>query len=176
MLGEELLEYASVEEYRYSYCGDGEDFRSSLRAVALLKEGGVKRIFARAIDDLHQSILEAFSIDRILTPEKRAAEDLSNELNFHSQVTSLSVTQEYLVSKLEVPKKFVGFPYRNFNLSRFGLILISATRKKVSKNLLGLVTEEEILLDIDRKAQEETGRSGGQHCSSRDKRQLHRFC
>ncbi len=138
----------------------GEDFRSSLRAVALLKEGGVKRIFARAIDDPHQSILEAFSIDRILTPEKRAAEDLSNELNFHSQVTSLSVTPEYLVSKLEVPKKFVGFPYRNFNLARFGLILISATRKKVSKNLLGLVTEEEILLDIERKAQEETAEVG----------------
>ena len=95
-----------------------------------------------------------------MTPEKRAAEDLANELNFHSQVTSLSVTPDYIVSKLDVPKKFVGFPYRNINLSRFGLILISATRKKVSKNLLGLVTEVEILLDIERKAQEELAAVG----------------
>lgn len=138
----------------------GEDFRSSLRTVALLKKSGVKRIFARAIDELHQSILEAFSIDRILTPEKRAANDLSNELNFHSQVATLNVTQDYLVSKLDVPKKFVGFPYRNINLSRFGLILIAATRKKVSKNILGLVTEQEILLDIERKAQEELAQIG----------------
>lgn len=48
----------------------GEDFGASLKTVALLKKNGVKHIYARAIDNLHQSILEAFNLERILTPEK----------------------------------------------------------------------------------------------------------
>ena len=34
----------------------GEDFGASLKTVALLKKNGVKHIYARAIDNLHQSI------------------------------------------------------------------------------------------------------------------------
>ncbi|MFQ9392834.1 MAG: NAD-binding protein [Parasutterella excrementihominis] len=33
----------------------GEDFGASLKTVALLKKNGVKHIYARAIDNLHQS-------------------------------------------------------------------------------------------------------------------------
>ncbi len=138
----------------------GEDFRASLRTVALLKKSGVKRIFARAIDELHESILQAFSIERILTPEKRAAGDLANELNFNSEVATFGITDDYLVSKISAPRKFLGSAYRNLNFSRFGLILIAAVRKKTTKNILGIVTEEECLLDIDRRSMEETVESG----------------
>ena len=57
----------------------GEDFGASLKTVALLKKNGVKHIYARAIDNLHQSILEAFNLERILTPEKRAANDFAEK-------------------------------------------------------------------------------------------------
>ena len=45
----------------------GENFGASVKTVALLKKMGVKHIYARAIDKLHESILEGFNIDRILT-------------------------------------------------------------------------------------------------------------
>ena len=51
----------------------GENFGASIRTVAILKKIGVKHIYARAIDKLHESILEGFNIDRIITPEQRAA-------------------------------------------------------------------------------------------------------
>ena len=46
----------------------------SLRTVATLKELGVnEKIYARAIDQTHQSILKAMNIHRIFMPESYAA-------------------------------------------------------------------------------------------------------
>ena len=51
----------------------GENFGASVKTVALLKQAGVKHIYARAIDPLNQAILECFELDRILMPEQHAA-------------------------------------------------------------------------------------------------------
>ena len=58
----------------------GENFGASVKTVALLKKAGVKKIYARAVDDIHQAILQGMSVDRILTPEQRAAFDLTQEM------------------------------------------------------------------------------------------------
>lgn len=50
----------------------GDNFGASVRIVSLLKKLKVKRIYARAVDEVHKGVLEAFSIDRILTPEQDA--------------------------------------------------------------------------------------------------------
>ncbi|MDE7443733.1 MAG: TrkA family potassium uptake protein, partial [Muribaculaceae bacterium] len=55
----------------------GENFGASIKTVALLKKLGVKHIYARAIDKLHEAILEGLHVDRILTPEQRAAKVLT---------------------------------------------------------------------------------------------------
>ena len=59
----------------------GENFGASIRVVALLKKNKVKHIYARAVDDLHKTVLEAFELDSILTPEKEAARSLVQSLD-----------------------------------------------------------------------------------------------
>ncbi len=51
----------------------GQSMEASLRSVAALKELGVRTIYARAIDDVHHSILRAMNISRIFIPESYAA-------------------------------------------------------------------------------------------------------
>ena len=60
----------------------GENFGASIRVVALLKQHKVKHIYARAIDAVHRSVLEAFELERILTPEEDAARGLVRKLEF----------------------------------------------------------------------------------------------
>lgn len=57
----------------------GDNFGASVRIVSLLKKLKVKRIYARAVDEVHKGVLEAFSIDRILTPEQDAARLLAHQ-------------------------------------------------------------------------------------------------
>ena len=43
----------------------------------------MKHIYARAVDDVHKTVLEAFNLDSILTPEKEAARSLVRLLDLH---------------------------------------------------------------------------------------------
>lgn len=117
----------------------GENFGASVKVVALLKKLKVKHIYARAIDTLHESILNSFNLDRILTPEQRAAQDLSDEMSIGSKVQSLSVDDENFVMKFTVPKQFVGQKYIDLNLENaFRLKIVALTRETPSTNLLGI--------------------------------------
>lgn len=48
----------------------GENFGASIRVVALLKQKKVQHIYARAIDAVHRSVLEALSWNAFLLPRR----------------------------------------------------------------------------------------------------------
>lgn len=128
----------------------GEDFGASIKTVALLKKLGVKHIFARAVDSLHESILEGFNVDRILNPEQRAASDLVNEMSLGFNVESMSVDDDVSIVKFRAPQVFVGQLYARLDLEKeYGLRLLSAGRAVKKNNILGLTHDEYSLIDFD---------------------------
>lgn len=127
----------------------GENFGASVKTVALLKKMGIQKIYARAIDELHESILQGLKVDRILTPEQRAAKDLSYEMELGSHVDVLCVDKDYYVLSFRAPKYFLGMTYGEITIDRaFGLKLIAATRPFNKSNILGIDHEAQRLLDI----------------------------
>ena len=80
----------------------GENFGASIRVVALLKQKKVSRIFARAIDAVHKAVLEAFELERILTPEEDAARSLVQLLDFGTNMEGFRIDQDYYVVKFTV--------------------------------------------------------------------------
>lgn len=58
----------------------GQSMGNSLRAVATLKELGVAKVYARAIDKTHQSIMQAMNIQKIFIPEQYAARIFAERL------------------------------------------------------------------------------------------------
>ena len=94
----------------------GENFGASVRVVALLKKKGVKHIYARAVDDVHKTVLEAFNLDSILTPEKEAARSLVRLLDLHVNVESFQIDEEHYVMKFKLPSCFVGYKVSDLSL------------------------------------------------------------
>lgn len=129
----------------------GENFGASIRTVAILKKIGVKHIYARAIDKLHESILEGFNIDRIITPEQRAASDLVNEMSLGNDTESLRLDDNHYIIKFRVPEFYVGMRYSSMDLYKdFSLQLITAMRKEETRNLLGIEHKRfAVLTDLD---------------------------
>lgn len=127
----------------------GENFGASVKTVAMLKRAGVKRLFARAIDDLHEAILQGLDVERILTPEQRAAKDLVHEMELGSTVKTLMVDKEHYVLNFKATKYFFGLKYTELHGERlFGLQLVAATRPVRNINTLGLGHQMPALLDI----------------------------
>lgn len=134
----------------------GEDFGASVRTVALLKKLGVKVLYARAIDNLHESILQGLDIQRIITPEQRAARDLAHEIELGARIRSMEVDRDHLVIRFEVPEYFVGLDVTDLRLEEnFRLRLVAVCRRKTSTNILG-VTGNEAELVYPMQKEEET--------------------
>ncbi len=126
----------------------GENFGASIRTVALLKKLNVKHIYARAVDTLHESILEGLDIDRILTPEQRAARDLTSEMGLGSKVQTLALDSDHYVLKFRAPEAFVGLKYADVDLNgSYHLTLVAVARPVKSKNMLGIDRREYRAID-----------------------------
>lgn len=125
----------------------GENFGASVRTVALLKKMGVKCLYARAIDKLHESILEGFNLQRIITPEQRAARDLAHELELGARISSMEVDRDHLVIRFETPDYFVGIKASDLHLEEnFNLRLIAVCRTSTATNILGVAGKEARLI------------------------------
>ena len=127
----------------------GENFGASVKTVALLKKAKVKKLYARAIDELHESILQGLKVDRILTPEQRAARDLTNEMGLGTEVNSLRIDHDHYILNFGAPKYFYGMSFQSVTPEHaFGLRLVAASRPRKHTNILGLSHAENEVIDI----------------------------
>ena len=69
-----------LKEFDCAIVAIGQSMDFSLRAVAALKELGVQKIYARALDQTHKSILTAMNIEKIFIPESYAARIFAEKL------------------------------------------------------------------------------------------------
>lgn len=68
------------DDIDYAVVAVGQSMDTSLRIVASLKELKITNIFARALDQTHNSILKAMNIQKIFIPENIAAEIIAEKL------------------------------------------------------------------------------------------------
>ena len=133
----------------------GENFGASIKTVALLRQAGVKHIYARAIDKLHEAILASFEIDRILTPEQRAAADLSHELELGSAMQTLPVDGDHAVVNFAATEYLLGISYHDLAqrlAEDFGISLVAACRLTDRTNVLGITRAEPAVIDLAKSA------------------------
>ncbi len=124
----------------------GENFGASIRVVALLKKKGVKHIYARAVDDVHETVLEAFNLESILTPEKDAARSLVQLLDLHVHVESFQIDKDHYVIKFKLPPSLVGYKVSDLSLEKdFSIKIIALIKGKKVLNSLGIsILEHEV--------------------------------
>lgn len=74
------LKQLPLDEIDCAIVAIGQSMGNSLRTVATLKELGVAKVYARAIDQTHQSIMRAMNIQKIFIPEQYAARIFAERL------------------------------------------------------------------------------------------------
>ncbi len=126
----------------------GENFGASVKTVALLRKLGVKKLFARAVDDIHETILRGFQVDRILVPEQQAALELTRELALGGDVSSLAIDRDHYIIKFRIPEVYEDMMLGDVGIEdNFGLKLVAITRVQERRNAIGLIDRESVLID-----------------------------
>lgn len=98
----------------------------------------MKHIYARAVDEVHKTVLEAFNLDSILTPEEEAARSLVQLLDLHVNVESFEIDEEHYVMKFKLPSSFVGYKVSDLSLEKeFNIKIIALVKRKTGIQQFG---------------------------------------
>jgi trk system potassium uptake protein len=118
--------------------GIGEDFGASVMAVANFKQLQVKRLIGRAISPLHQTVLEAIGVDKIIRPEQEFAERLAKSLEMRGVIDSFDITEEYNIIEATVPDRYIGMTVAEVDFRRkYNVNVLTILKMKETRNIFG---------------------------------------
>lgn len=121
----------------------GEDQGANLMTTALLKNFEVKRLISRAINPLHEKVLQAIGVDEIVHPEEETAERWAKKLCLSNVVDSFELNDDYSIIEAKVPADYVGKTVREVGFRReFNLLVLTIIKRVEVKSVLGKTKTE----------------------------------
>lgn len=127
----------------------GEDIGASIMSTAIFKQLKSKRIIARAINDLHETVIQAIGVDEIIHPEEETADRLSKRLEMKGVLDSLEISDEYNIVEVKVPKRYVGMSVAQADIRKeFYLNILTIIKIEQKKNLLGINTPHKNVIGV----------------------------
>ena len=116
----------------------GEDQGANIMTTALLVNLKVKRIISRAINPLHEMVLNSMGVTDIVHPEEKAADGLARKLNLRRLVDQFELPGGFIIAEIVVPDAFVGKPLNTIvELRDRKLGMVTVLRKESEKSFLG---------------------------------------
>jgi trk system potassium uptake protein TrkA len=121
----------------------GEDQGANVMTTALLKNFEVKRLISRAINPLHEKVLQAIGVDEIVHPEEETAERWAKKLCLSNVVDSFELNEDYSIIEAKVPADYIGRTVREVGFRReFNLLVLTIMKKVEVKSLFGKTKTE----------------------------------
>lgn len=116
----------------------GEDQGANVMATALFKNFQVKRLISRAIDPLHEKVLQAIGVDEIVHPEEETAERWAKKLCLNNVVDSFELSDDYSIIEISIPNNFIGKTIREIELrAKYNLLALTTIKKTEIKSIVG---------------------------------------
>jgi len=116
----------------------GEDQGANIVVTALLKNLQVKRLISRAINPLHETILQALGVDEIVHPEEETAERWSKKLSLSGLVDSFELNKEFSIVEVSVPEKYEGQTVKEINFrEKYNLLILTTIKNTEVKSIIG---------------------------------------
>jgi trk system potassium uptake protein TrkA len=127
----------------------GEDVGASILSTAIFKQLNVKRIIARAINDLHETVIRSIGVDEIIHPEEETADRLSKRLQMKGVMDSLEISDEYNIVEVKTPNRYIGMKVSEADIRKdFFLNILTVIKLEDKSNILGIKTREKRVIGV----------------------------
>src|SRR5690606_5779237 len=121
----------------------GEDIGANIMSTAILRHLKVKKLVSRAISKVHQTVLEAMTVDIVINPEEEAAEIWSIKLSMKGVHDVHYLAGPYYVIEIEVPAGMVDHTLDNLKLlEKYKVLLLTTFTVRKSTNPMGISKQD----------------------------------
>ena len=111
---------------------------SSVMAVTLCKEAGVKTVIAKCANEMHQKILLRVGADQVVFPEKESGVRLAKNLLSSGFIDMISLSEDVSMVEIDVRDEWVGKNLIELNL-----------RKKYGFNIVAVKKDGEVSVNVN---------------------------
>lgn len=144
---ENSLRALGVSNFDVAIVSIGSDIQGSIMATLLVKELGVKKIIAKANNELQGRVLKKIGASRVVFPERDMGVRVAHNLVSSSILDYIELSPEYSIAEIVSPSEWEGKTLKDLNMrSKYG-INVMALKKNNEVNVSP--TAEEIIEEGD---------------------------
>jgi len=103
---EKALSALGLKDADVAIVSTGQDIEASISIVLILKEMGVREIVAKAVTDMHGTILKKVGADRVIFPERDMGERIAESLASPNVRDYSEISDTHGIMELVAPKRF----------------------------------------------------------------------
>lgn len=134
----EVIKRLGISEIDTVIVSMAGNLESSVMAVTLCKEVGVKTVIAKCANEMHQKILLRVGADEVVFPENESGIRLAKNLLSSGFIDMLSLSDDVSIVEIDVKDEWVGKNLVELNL-----------RKKYGFNIVAVRMGEKVNVNID---------------------------
>ncbi|AOH56693.1 potassium uptake system protein [Peribacillus muralis] len=132
---EETLKSIGIRNFDCVIVAIGNDMQSSILTTLLLKELGVKKVIAKALNKNHGQVLTKVGADWVIYPERDMGERVANQLLSPNMLNYIELSKEYNIEEIILPMSMKGKSLRELDL-----------RAKYNISVIAIVSNGEIII------------------------------
>ncbi|WP_413309549.1 TrkA family potassium uptake protein [Bacillus sp. 1P10SD] len=122
----EALKSIGIRNFDTVVVAIGNDIQASILTVLLLKELGVKRVIAKALNKLHGQVLDKVGADWVVFPERDMGMRVAHQLLSPKVLNFIEISKNYSVEEVKIPESMIEKTLRELDLrARFNLSVIA---------------------------------------------------
>ncbi len=112
----------------------GEGFERSILITAQLKEMGVKKLYARSVNNLHGSVLKLIGVKELFRVEDVAAKELASKFIHEGLMRTRKIDQTHALAEVNLPREWIGKRLREVDMrSRHAVNMLTVRRGEVQR-------------------------------------------
>lgn len=124
-----VLESLGLRNFDVAVVSIGRRLQDSILITLALKETGIPRVIARAVDDRHGKVLRKVGADRVFFPERDMGIRAAHSLVGSEIIDYIEFGSEYSIMEIEAPAKFGGSTLGELNIrAKYGITVLALKR------------------------------------------------
>ncbi|MFZ5591828.1 MAG: potassium channel family protein [Bacillota bacterium] len=128
-LEEGVLKSLGIRNFDVVIVAIGQDVQSSILVTVMLKEIGVKKVVAKATNELHGKVLERVGADIVVFPERDMGERVARWLVSRNIIDQINLSPDYSLIEMAAPEKFLGKTLQEVDLrKKYGITVLAIRR------------------------------------------------
>jgi trk system potassium uptake protein TrkA len=128
---ENVLKTLGVRNFDGVIVSIGEDIQASILVTLMVKEAGVKNVWAKATNDYHARVLEKIGADRVVHPERDMGARIAHRMTAKNLLDYLELSEKFSMGEIKVSSnKITNQTLMELNLTKKFGIFVAAIRRK----------------------------------------------